>query len=118
MGVTGNLVIGVAPPDEFSATEYNLVRGVERLSQVWFVKSKGNADRYFSHKGIIFESQSIQVGDVITVTLDMEEGIVTFEKRDGTEPNLSVALCEPKTTLSSPLSLFVGLDYEGDYVSI
>eukprot|EP00928_Gymnodinium_smaydae_P072902 TRINITY_DN56187_c0_g1_i1.p1 TRINITY_DN56187_c0_g1~~TRINITY_DN56187_c0_g1_i1.p1 ORF type:complete len:278 (+),score=48.08 TRINITY_DN56187_c0_g1_i1:59-835(+) len=112
----GNLMIGVAHTDvplSFSLDEWRTSYAGQQptsphVKNIAFVKSAGNTTRCWG-------AWEFGQGDVITVTMDADEGVVSFEKNDET---LNATSQYPWTDIQGPVSLFINMDYHGDQVTI
>eukprot|EP00928_Gymnodinium_smaydae_P092332 TRINITY_DN7618_c0_g1_i1.p1 TRINITY_DN7618_c0_g1~~TRINITY_DN7618_c0_g1_i1.p1 ORF type:complete len:279 (-),score=42.48 TRINITY_DN7618_c0_g1_i1:257-1030(-) len=113
---TGNLMIGVAHADvplSFSQDEWEASYAGSRptfphVGKLAFVKSNGNTTPCWG-------AWDIQKDDIITVTVDVDQGVVAFEKNC---VSLDATSHYPWTGIEGPVTLFVTMDYIKDQVTI
>eukprot|EP00928_Gymnodinium_smaydae_P069571 TRINITY_DN5310_c0_g1_i1.p1 TRINITY_DN5310_c0_g1~~TRINITY_DN5310_c0_g1_i1.p1 ORF type:complete len:259 (+),score=38.16 TRINITY_DN5310_c0_g1_i1:63-839(+) len=112
----GNLMIGVAHIDvplSFSQDEWDLSGEGQRptwphVTRLAFVKTAGNTTPCW---GVWYFGK----GDVIAVDVDIDQGVVAFEKNGKT---LHASSAYPWTGIQGPVTLFVSMDYHDDQVTI
>lgn len=91
---SGNMLIGVAHPDLPAELLY------DRPHKSWYVRF-----------GLRLDAPLIKAGDIVTVALDVDRGIVELIK-DG------VQISAPRTNLSGPVTLVVAFMHSGDKVTL